>query len=118
MPMLSGRFLDASTGDCRCKTIPSIAVSPNMVCVKGFVSGRVQGVGFRYFVSRHADESKVCGFARNLRDGRVEFLLQGETASVQSVLENIRKGPSFSLVTGVELVECECQDIENRFLTL
>ncbi|TDJ30929.1 MAG: acylphosphatase [Gammaproteobacteria bacterium] len=89
-----------------------------MFCVKGYVSGRVQGVGFRYFVSRHAGEYKIFGFARNLPDGRVEFLLQGEWESVQSVVENIRKGPSFSVVTDVEVSECECQDLGNRFMIM
>ena len=46
--------------------------------VTGFVSGRVQGVGFRYFVMRHAQAENLGGFVRNLDDGRVQFLLQGE----------------------------------------
>lgn len=89
-----------------------------MRCIRGFVSGRVQGVGFRYFVMRHANDSNIHGYARNLPDGRVEFLLQGDDTSVRSVVESIRKGPSFSVVTDVEIEECECQDLESRFLIL
>ncbi len=89
-----------------------------MLCVRGYVSGRVQGVGFRYFVLRHAEGTKILGYAKNLPDGRVEFLLQGDNASVYSVVESIRKGPSFSVVSDVEIEECECQDLESRFLVL
>jgi acylphosphatase len=89
-----------------------------MYCIKGFVSGRVQGVGFRYFVRRHADAQQLGGYAKNLGDGRVEFLLQGHKAAVQSVLEHIHQGPSYSRVDSVEVREVEATEIENRFLTL
>jgi acylphosphatase len=88
-----------------------------MYSVRGFVSGKVQGVGFRYFVGRHADTHQLHGYARNLADGRVEFLLQGDKASVQRVLEQIHRGPSYAKVNGVEVEEIEASEIENRFLT-
>lgn len=72
-----------------------------MQIVKGFASGRVQGVGFRYFVRRHAEGARLSGYVRNLADGRVEFLLQGEPAAVKRVLAQIRIGPSYSRVTEV-----------------
>ena len=87
-------------------------------CVKGYVSGRVQGVGFRYFVMRHANGLNVSGYAKNLADGRVEFLLQGSQGSVHSVIEKIAKGPSFSAVSHVESSECVCEETHSRFLTL
>jgi len=86
--------------------------------IKGYVSGRVQGVGFRYFVKRHADLLAVCGYAKNLPDGRVEFLLQGEKSTVLSVLENIRSGPSYSQVSEVNVEQCVSDEISDRFLTL
>ena len=89
-----------------------------MYCVKGFVSGRVQGVGFRYFVRRHADTHEIHGYAKNLADGRVEFLLQGDKASVQLVLEQIHRGPSYSKVNDVLVNEVEVSKIANQFLTL
>ena len=88
-----------------------------MYCVKGFVSGRVQGVGFRYFVRRHADTRQLSGYAKNLTDGRVKFLLQGDKTAVQQVLELIHRGPSYANVTDVEVEEIEASKIENRFLT-
>jgi acylphosphatase len=89
-----------------------------MYSVKGFVSGRVQGVGFRYFVRRHADTQQLSGYAKNLTDGRVEFLLQGNQAAVKLVLEQIHRGPSYSSVTDVEVEEVEACEIGDRFMTL
>lgn len=88
-----------------------------MHSVKGYVSGRVQGVGFRYFVKRHADTLAVNGYAKNLPDGRVEFLLQGNKAAVLTMLENIRTGPSYSQVTEVSAEEFVSDEIREHFLT-
>jgi acylphosphatase len=89
-----------------------------MYAVRGFVSGRVQGVGFRYFVQRQADTRQLGGYAKNLADGRVEFLLQGDEVAVQQVLEQIRLGPTYAKVTDVEVEAVETGQIGNRFLTL
>ena len=89
-----------------------------MHSVKGYVSGRVQGVGFRYFVRRQAEALAVNGYAKNLPDGRVEFLLQGDKSAVLLVLENIRGGPSYSQVTGVTVEEFVSDEISDRFSTL
>ena len=87
-----------------------------MHSVQGFVSGRVQGVGFRYFVMRHAQAAGVTGFVRNLPDGRVEFLLQGEPSAVETVLTQIHRGPSYSNVDAVELVDPDSNDLHSEFL--
>jgi len=57
------------------------------------VSGRVQGVGFRYFVRQRAEAARLAGWVRNLRDGRVEAVLVGAPDAVQSVLDAINHGP-------------------------
>jgi len=75
--------------------------------VKGFVSGRVQGVGFRYFVMRHAQAEKLYGYVRNLNDGRVEFVLQGDVDSVARVLGQIRVGPDYSQVSELQLSDTD-----------
>ena len=75
--------------------------------VKGFASGRVQGVGFRYFVMRHAQDENLCGYVRNLNDGRVEFFLQGDTDSVSRVLEQIRVGPDYAQVNELQLSDTD-----------
>ena len=71
--------------------------------VRGHVSGRVQGVGFRYFVRRCAEAHNLRGYAVNLADGRVEFLLQGEADAVERVIELIQQGPSHARVDDVYL---------------
>ena len=79
-----------------------------MVCsIKGFVSGRVQGVGFRYFVMRHAKAENICGYVRNLDDGRVEFFLQGTADSVSKVVGQIRLGPDYAQVSDLQFVDCD-----------
>jgi len=69
-----------------------------MRSVRGLVAGRVQGVGFRYFVQRRAENAGLGGFVRNLPDGRVEFLLQGPPGAVDRVIEQIRAGPPHARV--------------------
>ena len=63
------------------------------------VAGRVQGVGFRYFVLRQAQRFGVVGWVRNLDDGTVEVRAEGEADSLSKFLEKMRSGPSFSFVT-------------------
>ena len=78
--------------------------------VFGHVSGRVQGVGFRYFVYRCAIAEDVTGYAVNLADGRVECLLQGDAESVERVLARLRDGPPHARVDAVDveaLVDCQ-----------
>jgi acylphosphatase len=62
--------------------------------VKVYISGLVQGVGFRYFVLRYAEQLGLKGYARNLSDGRVEVLAQGTEANLKFLLEYIKKGPA------------------------
>jgi acylphosphatase len=63
-----------------------------------FVSGRVQGVAYRYFVERRASEIPVTGWVRNLRDGRVEIMAEGEKADLESFLGFLRQGPRMANV--------------------
>jgi acylphosphatase len=67
-----------------------------------FVSGRVQGVGFRYFVRTAAQSLGVCGWVRNLHDGRVELVAEGRPAQLQDLLRQIGRGPSGSNVKEIE----------------
>ncbi|PCK09447.1 MAG: acylphosphatase [Alteromonadaceae bacterium] len=76
-----------------------------MKTVKFFVGGRVQGVGFRYWVQTHAVTHDVDGYAKNLSDGRVEVLLQGEAYAVSQVSEAVRAGPVMSRVDHVEATD-------------
>jgi len=66
------------------------------------VRGRVQGVGYRYFVLRHAEELGLAGFARNQADGSVEVIAEGGLAALGKLEGLLGEGPAFSHVTGVE----------------
>jgi acylphosphatase len=66
------------------------------------VRGRVQGVGFRYFVERVAAELELTGYTRNLDDGRVEVYAAGPPANLAELSQRLWKGPRFADVRGVE----------------
>jgi len=69
---------------------------------KYFVSGMVQGVGFRFFVQRSAAKHQVRGYVRNLEDGRVEAYAEGEEPSVKAFYEDLLTGPIYSRVDEIE----------------
>ena len=87
-----------------------------MDSVIGHVRGHVQGVGFRYFLRSVAHRHGLSGYALNLADGRVEFLLQGETDHIEKVIEQIRSGPPHARVDEVSLATS--QDTAFRDTTL
>ena len=64
--------------------------------------GRVQGVGYRYFVLRQADLIGVSGFARNLPDGSVEVVAEGGEDALGRFEAAVRAGPSFAEGTALE----------------
>ena len=73
-----------------------------MIIARRFLlSGRVQGVGFRYFVQDHAAVEGVHGYVCNLPDGRVEALIEGDDESVLRVERALRRGPSTARVDDV-----------------
>lgn len=67
-----------------------------------FVSGRVQGIGYRDFVVRSAKGGGLTGWVRNLRDGRVEVLAAGEEAAIEELVAACREGPAQARVDHVE----------------
>ncbi len=67
------------------------------------ISGRVQGVGFRYFTQEAAAREGVTGWVRNLADGRVEAYVEGESDAVTRVERAIRQGPRGASVHAVEV---------------
>jgi acylphosphatase len=69
------------------------------------VSGRVQGVGFRMFAWEAATREGLDGWVRNLPDGRVEILAEGETEAVQRFERQVRSGPRGSRVDDVAVAE-------------
>lgn len=78
---------------------------PGWTSAHWLVSGRVQGVGFRYHVLGSAQRFGVFGDVRNLRDGRVEVRAQGPSAGVDGLLHSVRKGPPGARVDSIETLE-------------
>ncbi len=76
------------------------------VCVRCLVSGRVQGVFFRGSARREAMRLGVRGYARNLRDGRVEVLACGPRDAVDALCAWLRTGPPAARVEAVECAPC------------
>ena len=68
-----------------------------------WVSGHVQGVSFRFYASDFAKKLGVSGWVRNLSDGRVEIVLEGEEQAVRQMIDFCDKGPPGAHVTEVEV---------------
>ena len=73
------------------------------VRARAYITGRVQGVFFRNSVADLADSLTVAGWVRNLTDGRVETLLEGERDNVERILEFCRRGPPGAYVHNVDI---------------
>lgn len=76
-----------------------------------FVIGDVQGVGYRQFVRRLARKNAVNGWVKNLADGRVEGVLQGEEAGIQELLRRLKQGP---FLAEVKQIDVQWEDISER----
>jgi acylphosphatase len=70
-----------------------------------FLSGKVQGVGFRYFTRRIAEELDIKGWVRNLYDGRVEVIAEGDR--LEEFVAMVKKGPVGSKVDDIEVCELD-----------
>lgn len=77
--------------------------------------GRVQGVGYRYFVSREAESLDVAGFVRNLPDGSVEVVAEATEEALSRFEERLREGPAFAAVASVERAAVPPRDGEQGF---
>lgn len=69
------------------------------------VRGRVQHVGFRWFVARAARDLAIAGWVRNAEDGTVEVAAAGTVEQVEQLLTALRRGPSQATVQSVEIEE-------------
>lgn len=78
------------------------AFVPSNQRLNAIVNGRVQGVGFRYFVLRQALALGLSGWVRNLADGMVEVLAEGNLASLQELLVALHEGPDAAYVRDVK----------------
>jgi acylphosphatase len=70
----------------------------DLVRLHAVIDGRVQGVGFRYFVLETALPLDLTGWVRNTMDGQVEVVAEGQRSSLEQLLEALRRGPRAAYV--------------------
>ncbi len=75
-------------------------------------TGRVQGVGFRHFTRQTARELNISGWVRNLKDGRVEAVVQGEPSRVEEMIQRFGQGPPAARVDDLEVREPDEHKVE------
>jgi len=80
------------------------------------ISGRVQGVGFRYFTRDIAGEMNLTGYIRNSCDGRVEIEVQGDSEMLDLFVEKLRVGPQLSRVTSYTTSDMSIIEHESEFI--
>jgi acylphosphatase len=73
--------------------------------VKILIMGTVQGVFFRNFIKESADKVNIKGFARNLENGSVEVIAEGNQEDVQKFIELCKQGPKFASIKDVKVEE-------------
>ena len=71
------------------------------IAKKFVISGRVQGVGFRFFVERWAGQLGICGYTKNLWDGTVEVYAIGDADSLEQLKLRLAEGPGAARISGV-----------------
>ncbi|OGL44256.1 MAG: acylphosphatase [Candidatus Schekmanbacteria bacterium RBG_16_38_10] len=79
------------------------------VRVRAIVKGIVQGVGYRYFAVREAVKLGLNGYVKNLYDGNVETVAEGEREEIDKFILRLKKGPSLSRVTAIEVTWENCK---------
>jgi acylphosphatase len=75
----------------------------HVISVSLTITGRVQGVGYRYFVLKRAIELGLNGFVQNLPNGSVYVEVEGFVEAVNLLIDSCRKGPAFAKVRDVEI---------------
>lgn len=75
--------------------------TPEPVCLKLVITGRVQGVGFRAFARESGRRHGLAGWVRNEPDGSVAALVSGPAAAVDAMIDTLRRGPPSSRVDSV-----------------
>ena len=77
-----------------------------------FISGRVQGVGYRSFTMSTADSLRLKVFVHNLEEGRVEIIVEGKEKEILEFIKRLKKGPFFA---SVDRIEVSWEDSKNEF---
>jgi acylphosphatase len=86
-----------------------------MIQLHIIVSGKVQGVGFRYFSQMKAVQYGVAGWAKNLADGSVEIMALGGKDQLDPFIEDLQIGNPFSKINNIEITESEVTESYRSF---
>lgn len=86
-----------------------------MIARKYLISGQVQGVGYRYFAQRSSAKHQVRGYVKNLEDGRVEVLVEGNVKAVEAFRHDLAAGPAYSRVGQIEELVIEPSGLYSTF---
>jgi acylphosphatase len=85
-----------------------------IICKQVFVSGLVQGVFYRDSTRQKANELKLAGGVRNLRDGRVEVIVTGAEGNVYALIKWLEIGPKFAKVSNIDVIDMPENFLEQR----
>jgi acylphosphatase len=80
------------------------------------VYGRVQGVGFRYFVQHVGNRLGLCGNVRNCPDSSVEIIVEGDAAKISDLIKKVETGPALARVQRVDAMEIPVTGAYSSFL--
>lgn len=83
--------------------------------VTAIVRGRVQGVGYRFFAERWANQLGVTGYAKNLWNGDVEVVGQTDKATLETFITKLREGPRAAIVNDIEVTWEQATDFYPNF---
>ncbi|KIY21489.1 MULTISPECIES: acylphosphatase [Mesobacillus] len=86
-----------------------------MIQLQIIVSGKVQGVGYRYYTQMKAIQFGITGWVRNLREGGVEILASGAKDNLEKFIDEVRRGNPFSTVDHIEVNEIENTETYKSF---
>jgi len=89
-------------------------VTGDLRACRWIISGRVQGVGFRWFTVRRATEHGVVGWVRNLPDGRVEVQGKGAAASIRLFEADLGQGPHMARVENVDKADVPLEVVDDK----
>lgn len=94
--------------------VEAILARPSMETIARhvWVSGRVQGVAFRYYTKMKARELRLAGWVKNLDDGRVEVWVEGGRRSVELMIDWLRRGPPAAQVASLVVDDTEISGAE------
>src|SRR5271169_1596344 len=97
-------------------TLYSMAKTAPRIAKKFLITGRVQGVGYRYFAERWASQLGICGYVKNLWDGNVEVFAIGGATALEELKRQLAEGPRSARVAAIDESDEPVDTRYNRFI--